>query len=327
MKRLLKIVAVNLLILAAFLLIFEAGLRLFWRMSALKGSIYRVSSDKILRYELKPDMNTVYDGKPVAINSAGFRGGEYKISKDKDTFRVVLIGDSATFGRMLSFEDSIGERLRSALSSACPGRKVEVLNMGVEGYNSAQELEVLKAKGLKYGPDLVVVYYCFNDPEEPEYYFEKNFINRNFRIAQYILYKAKKHAIKAEKKKKGIKSIEDNFRYLYSTEGWRIAKGAIMAMGDLTAAHGVKMVLLIVPEMSEPVKDFRDGYPFRYINNMLTAIRHDNITVIDPMEEFSRLNLNKADIAVWSYAGRQANDIIAAYAIKKLQENNFKLCE
>ena len=39
----------------------------------------------------------------------------------------------------------------------------EVLNFGVSGYNTQQEVETLREKGLRYSPDLVVLAVCVND--------------------------------------------------------------------------------------------------------------------------------------------------------------------
>lgn len=326
MKKNLKIITVNIFILVIFLIIFELGLRIFWRMSGLKGEIYQTSSNRILRYELRPNLKARYENYEVITNSDGFRGREYSFQKGKNTYRMVFIGDSAAFGK---YDEGITlpVRLERALGNFCPNKKFEVLNMGTEGYNSIQELEMLRIRGLKYRPDLVIVYYCFNDPDYPEYYFQKNFINRHFLSARYILYKVKKYHIKKDRMQRGVKSIEENFRYLYTTECWQQAKKAILEMGDLTASRGIKMVLLIVPEMSEPVKDFKEGYPFWYINEMLEAIRHDNIIVIDPIREFSRTNLAKEELAHWAYPNLKANDIIAEYTIKKLQENDIVFCK
>jgi hypothetical protein len=42
-------------------------------------------------------------------------------------------------------------------------RNVEVLNFGVAGYNTQQEVATLIEKGLDYDPDLVLLQYCLND--------------------------------------------------------------------------------------------------------------------------------------------------------------------
>ena len=329
MKKFLKVVGINILVLIIFLLLFEVGLRLFWEMSALKvkEGLYQRSPNRILRYELKPNLKTMYAGHELATNSEGFRGPEYSIQKEKNTYRVIFIGDSVAFGKFVSFEDTLSHRLELGLSHYCPQREFEVFNMGIEGYNSTQELELLRTKGLKYNPDLVIVYYCLNDPDYPEYYFKKNFINRHFLLTRYILYRVKKHWVKTDRRKRGFEDISGGeFNYFYSMDCWQYAKEAILKMGDLCASRGIKMVLLIVPEMSDPVKDFKEGYPFWYINDMLEAVEHDNIIVIDPIREFSRRNLSKDEVRVWNYPNLKANNIISEYTLKKLQEHNINLC-
>jgi hypothetical protein len=199
--------------------------------------------------------------------------------------------------------------------------------MGTEGYNSIQELELLRTKGLKYNPDLVVIYYCLNDPDYPEYYFKKNFINRHSLLARYILYRTKKRWIKRDRVHKGIKNDADSYRYFYSTQCWLNAKEAVLEMADLSKAQGAKMVLLIAPEMSEAVCDFKEGYPFRYINNMVESIKHDNIIIVDPIREFSKRNLRKDDLTIRGcYPNLKANNIIAEYTLETLKEKNINLC-
>lgn len=329
MKNIFKIILINILVFAGVLIMFELGLRLFWNMSAKKGELYRKSKNRILRYELKPNSRLKMNGYEITINSDGFRDKEYRLRKDSGVYRIEVIGDSVTFAKFVQLEDSLPKKIESRLALDCPRKSFEVLNMGTEGYNSIQELEFLKTKGLKYNPDLVIIYYCFNDPDYPEYYFEKNFINRHSILARYILSKIKKSKIKLDRTKRGIKTEEDAINYFYKTDCWQNAKNALLEIADITKEKGIKMVLLIAPEMSADVKDFRDGYPFWHINDMLENLagEHDNIVVIDPMREFSRRNLKKEDLTNWYYPNAAANVIIADYALKKLKENKLNLCK
>ncbi|MBM3251544.1 MAG: SGNH/GDSL hydrolase family protein [Candidatus Omnitrophica bacterium] len=327
MKNLCKLIFANLLVLFVFLLLFEMSLRLFWNMSAKKGELYQKSKNRILRYELKPNAKLDLKSHVIAINSDGFRDKEYPLEKDKDIYRIVFIGDSATFAKGFKSEDSQPKLLEAKLSEACPGKKFEVLNMGVEGYNSIQELEMLKTKGLKYNPDLVIIHYCFNDPDYPEYYFEKNFINRHSVLAKYILYKIRKYQVKQERKNRGIDTEIDAMSYFYTTDCWDHAKAALLDMADLTKTRGIKMILLIVPEMSGEVKNFREGYPYWSINEMLENIKHENMVIIDPIREFSRLNLEKDDLTTWYYPNVKAKTIIADYTLEKLKQSNIKFCD
>ncbi len=45
------------------------------------------------------------------------------------------------------------------------GRRFEVLNLGVSGYNIDQSVERLRVLGLPYAPDLVIYAYSLNDPQ------------------------------------------------------------------------------------------------------------------------------------------------------------------
>jgi len=316
-------------VLVLSLLMAELCLRLFWGMSGLKGELYQKSANTVLRYELKPNTSLNIPGhyENVRINSDGFRGPEYSLHKGRGTYRIIMIGDSVTLSRLTKWEDSLAQRLEAMLSSLCPGKKIEVLNMGVEGYNSIQELELLKSKALKYSPDMVILHYCLNDPDYPEYYFKKNFINRHSLLVRYFLYREKKHWIKKDRQLKGIKSDVDAYRYFYNTQCWQDAKEAVLEMADITRAHGIKMVLLIVTEFSLPVKDFREGYPFWYIHKMLWEFKHDNMIIIDPLKEFSRMNADVNGLRVWTYPNLKANNIIAGYTVEKLKENGLYPCE
>ena len=318
----------SLALLSVFILL-EFGLRFFWQMSGLKGEIYQKSTNSVLRYELKAgarlNIPLYYEG--VEINSDGFRGPEYSLKKDKGVYRIVMLGDSVTLARLNKWEDTLTQRLERGLSRLCPGKKFEVLNMGVEGYNSIQELEVLKTKALKYDPDLVIVHYCLNDPDYPEYYFKKNFLNRHSLAVRYILYRLKKHHIKADRSARGIKSDEDAYRYFYGTRCWEDAKEAVLEMRRVAEVRGVKMAVLVVTELSLPVKDFRQGYPFHYIHEKIgRELKGQGVLVIDPLEEFNRLNPEINSLRVWTYPNAKANDIVAEYMIKKLTEARIVLC-
>jgi len=142
----------------------EIGLRLFgynpppyWRQGtalALGPSLY-----PDLRYELNPGASVRAWDTDIKINSQGFRGPEP--SSDPATERVIVLGDSITFGNSLALEDTFPFQLQQRLVSQ--GRNLEVLNFGVSGYDTLQEAALLEIRGLKYHPKLVVVGYCLND--------------------------------------------------------------------------------------------------------------------------------------------------------------------
>jgi hypothetical protein len=136
----------------------EAGLRII-------GYTYPVfyTTDRARGYALRPGMagwyrkeNDVY----VRINSDGLRDVEHSRTKNADTLRIALLGDSYAEALQVPLEDAFWEVMRRKLES-CPaltgGRKVEVINFGVSGYGTAQELITLREKVWDYSPDIVML--------------------------------------------------------------------------------------------------------------------------------------------------------------------------
>lgn len=119
------------------------------------------STNSRLVYELRPNARI---SDTIQINAAGFRDAEFSEEKPDGVYRIVVLGDSIIFGWLQKQEEIFTELLEQQLNAkAVPGQRFEVYNMGVGGYNAAQELELLRSKVLAYNPDLVLVGYCSND--------------------------------------------------------------------------------------------------------------------------------------------------------------------
>jgi lysophospholipase L1-like esterase len=90
----------------------------------------------------------------VRINSLGFRDRERTRAKPPGTFRIAVLGDSMTEAVQVDLEQTFTYRLEEMLRGA--GRQVEVLNFGMNGYSTTQELLLLKEVE-QYDPDLVIL--------------------------------------------------------------------------------------------------------------------------------------------------------------------------
>ena len=95
----------------------------------------------------------------VGINSDGLHDQEHAITKPENTFRIAVVGDSYCEALSVSLEEAFWSVMARKLEEcgAFPARKIEVINFGVSGYGTAQELLTLREKVWNYSPDLVLL--------------------------------------------------------------------------------------------------------------------------------------------------------------------------
>jgi len=114
-----------------------------------------------------------YDGNPRGyfdarnevhhdVNPSGFRGPAFT-PKPEDSFRLVFLGDSFTFGEGVHNHDVYPEVTARLLRTDLP--LIESCNLAVGGYNTAQAANVLRRFGVDLQPDVVILGYTLNDAE------------------------------------------------------------------------------------------------------------------------------------------------------------------
>jgi lysophospholipase L1-like esterase len=94
----------------------------------------------------------------VQYNAEGWRGPGRQFSKPPNVSRIVVLGDSFVDGYTIPLQDRFTEVLEASLKP-----QFDVINLGVAGYSTDQELLLLDQEGWKYQPDLVVLAFYYND--------------------------------------------------------------------------------------------------------------------------------------------------------------------
>lgn len=158
----------------AFLLAFalaEIAARIWWRESAVLFPRYHTDASygpyRLRR--LRPNAefwHTSADGSwRFVTNAQGFRDTrEYRHEKPPGIRRVLCLGDSNTQGfeaRQERIYPAVIERRLARL-----GHAAEVLNAGISGFGTAEQLAFLEHEGMRYAPDVVVLGFFANDPDD-----------------------------------------------------------------------------------------------------------------------------------------------------------------
>jgi lysophospholipase L1-like esterase len=118
--------------------------------------------DEMLGWADKPNIEGVHVQKEwstqIRINSKGLRDQEYEYKKPDGIKRVVVLGDSFTWGYGVEEYERFTEVLEDTLLE-----NWQVINLGNPAYGNDQELLIFENEGVKYNPDLVVVAFYMND--------------------------------------------------------------------------------------------------------------------------------------------------------------------
>jgi len=133
-------------------LLAEGSLR---ALAGLSGRERGMTWDADLGWRMLPDVEKhgAFWGvdEPARTNSQGWRDAEHERRKPPGVFRIVALGDSFTFG----VDADYGERFSEVLEQEVAG--LEVVNLGVNAYGTAQELRLLETEGFDWQPDLVLL--------------------------------------------------------------------------------------------------------------------------------------------------------------------------
>jgi lysophospholipase L1-like esterase len=152
-------VAVAAAAVAVTLGVLETGLRLLSPQD-LRRDEGLFSADPRRAFRLTPGFRGVEVSSEfrvaVAINAQGLRDRELAAVKPPGTRRLLVLGDSFTYGSGVAAEETYPERLE-ALLRAHPDGPVEVINAGVSGYATFHQAAFLRDEGWAWEPDALVL--------------------------------------------------------------------------------------------------------------------------------------------------------------------------
>jgi hypothetical protein len=105
----------------------------------------------------------------VQTNSYGLRDGKLDPSA---SVRILLLGDSMTFGHGVNHEETFEYLLERSLTRSL-NKQVVIINAGHNGYDTRREFEYLRHFAIRFRPTDVIVAFTLNDvySNSGEYWF------------------------------------------------------------------------------------------------------------------------------------------------------------
>jgi len=120
----------------------------FWKYDSLLGWKHEPGQEGIFE---TPQFRTL-----VRINENGLRDRSHPYERQDDSERILALGDSFAWGYGIEEPERFSQLLEQSLD-------VEVINAGISGYSTDQELLWYRNEGIKYETDLVILEMAGND--------------------------------------------------------------------------------------------------------------------------------------------------------------------
>jgi lysophospholipase L1-like esterase len=207
------------------------------------------SGDRLLRYTYRPGAGLPddVDGRQLRVNTHGMWDPPRNRDKPAGTLRIALLGDSVPNDSSVPFQARFHRALEASLNASPPtwlqGRRAEVLNFAVEGYNTTQEQRLYERHAAAFAPDLILWAYVLNDPFTQDGSYRRvgnSFFVHRLAFAAQLMTGA---------------SVCELFAPMYAARGFDVVvRNAFERMALLTAGKvPVRLLLLpIVADLSAP---------------------------------------------------------------------------
>jgi lysophospholipase L1-like esterase len=217
----------------------------------------RAVPDPNLSFVHEPNTHAFLMGQDVRINSLGLRDREFLPAKPPGVYRILVLGDSTTFGWGVSLDNTASKILERELNAQPPPgyQRFEVINAGTGNYDTVQEVTFYKTRGRELQPDMVILVYFINDPEPVPRQKSIWLIDRSYLVA--FLTNRLDGVMRKLGTRPGWKSYYTSL-YNDNQPGFQACKAALLDLAATTRDEHTKLIVALLPELHE----INQEYPF-----------------------------------------------------------------
>lgn len=242
----------------------ELIIHLYVESKGVEKYLYYETEDGFF-WELKPKQDLIRSGPniltpspsySIKINQAGLRGEELSSENKR---RILCLGDSDTFGQGVNNDETYPANLQKLLNGK-EKNSFEIINAGVGGWSTAQELIFLKRRLKELSPEILVIQLNGNDHSIPS--------QLSWRLpGEYIIYKSYLSIF--------LRSLVSSLynRYISEKEDWSFSIRKLREMINLLNRYvntdGMRVVFFSPFELPE---EFLDVIREEALNNTMVNL-------------------------------------------------------
>ena len=309
----LKDISINLLLTLVSLALTMLVLEICFRLMGIQGEFHQPQKDNLqissfpkfqspLPFGFYPysRMRSTYDSNPRGyfdstnsiehrFNAVGWRDSEHSLDKPSGTFRILGLGDSFLFGQGVKQPDVCLKKLETLLAEDLPEKNIETINAGNSGLNTNDQLNLLKARGLQYHPDLVIVHFVLNDVEIDKWTLPRP--RPDFSPPDWLSGKSQLWGWSRQRLGRFIygRSYVRDYLSAFNKDSpeWKRCQSAIREIEKLCNQHNVQLLFVLFPFFVE-----LDGsYPFQQAHDTVHHFcKSMEIDILDLRNHYSNFS-------------------------------------
>ena len=276
-----------------------------------------------------PKKNFRTFGHVFKTNGLGFREKPFTLKKPARTFRILVFGDSLTFGVAVANEQRYSNLLENMLNVTYEGektmfnRRIEILNFGVPGYSLDQERDLMEAILKIVECDLVILGIIEDDLKMTTRSALKGFtLNKGKDSISINLYKNPERTFESipEVEPKSFSGAPDFYDYFYfykilqkrtkwfapmalpNLKRWNYALNEFMQIKSLTQKYGLLPPIVALlhyggvdpddNDFENPAGKIADNIEImRFISSELAPLGFNVVDTLPMFKEFNRMAL------------------------------------
>ena len=254
-----------------------------------------------------PEQHKAGPGRPDRRNR------EWPKGKKADTFRIVVVGDSFTWGAGVHREDAYPDRLQIRLNSIDRKRRFEVVNFSRPGWNTIQAFEGAWRRLRHFEPDLLILTYVLNDAEPSDW---KEMMRRrrvklrrepspgtSAWIHQHsLLYRTIWERLENTRQRRAFTAV---FFQHYSGESWKECREGLERFQGLADRLGIPLLLVVFPVFDSQIDE---GYAYHELHETVaTAAGELGIRAFDLRETYRGIDARR--LAVTPFTDAHPNEL------------------
>lgn len=264
--------------------------------------------------------------------SPDFRQRRFDTDKPPGTFRLLVIGDSFTWGAGVLQEDAYPDRIETNLRIRRTEPPIEVINWSRPGWNTVREWTYTRGHLNGLDPDMLILGYCLNDAEPMSKRRLEALRTRRERrspgtpLATWLHRHSRAYHLVYEKLEdmRQRRALDAYYQSLYGPRGgWSANRAALAKFQRWAQRRSVPMLLVIFPIFTTQIDD---GYPHRDLHALVAeAATSLGIEVLDLMPAYEGIDARRLALVAFTdgHPSEIAHRIAAQEVIRRLEEEGW----